>query len=85
MIALSRRCIRCCVIFASAYLQRMSMLYLRCPKTNRPFATNLNVDAEDKPHMPRELRFTACPHCKTDHAWYPDDAFFDFQGGPVRP
>ena len=52
----------------------MARLMLRCPMTDRNFATGINTDRESLTRIPDTTSVARCPHCGQDHPWRPNDA-----------
>jgi hypothetical protein len=53
----------------------MSMLMIRCPQTGQVISTGIDTDPESLRDIPDTLAYTRCPHCGTDHAWWPKEAW----------
>jgi hypothetical protein len=52
----------------------MGQLMLRCPMTDRNFATGIDTDRKDLKRLPYTRIAVRCPYCGREHAWGPRDA-----------
>jgi hypothetical protein len=52
----------------------MGVLMLRCPMTDRGFATGVNIDEATFRRMPDTISMARCPYCGQEHPWRPNDA-----------
>ena len=62
----------------------MAMLMIRCPRTGLEVPTEIETDPHSFQTIPDVLIYTRCPHCKIDHAWWPDEAWLTHPGSTVR-
>jgi hypothetical protein len=53
----------------------MSMLVIRCPRTEHEVLTGIETDPLSFQELPDILVYTPCPHCGIDHAWWPNEAW----------
>ena len=54
----------------------MGVLIVKCPTTGKMFSTGILADAETVKRLPRVQSRSKCPHCKSDHLWWPEDIVF---------
>lgn len=52
----------------------VGVLLIKCPTTGREFSTGIYVDADTLSRVPQELTHTRCPHCSSEHSWFPHQA-----------
>lgn len=52
----------------------MGVLLIKCPTTGHEFSTGIHVDADTLSRVPQELTHTHCPHCRSEHSWFPRQA-----------
>ena len=56
----------------------MVILLIKCPHTNRPISTGLEVDsAETLAKLPDVLSRLKCPECDLEHAWWIREAWLE--------
>jgi hypothetical protein len=56
----------------------MCLLVIRCPQTGREVWTGIETDPGSFTNIPDGLFYTYCPHCRHDHAWWPDEAWLAY-------
>jgi hypothetical protein len=49
----------------------MGVLIVKCPKTGKMFSTGILAEVEMIKSLPRVQTRSKCPHCKSDHLWWP--------------
>jgi hypothetical protein len=54
----------------------MGVLIVKCPKTGKMFSTGILAEVEMIKSLPRVQTRSKCPHCKSEHLWWPEDAVF---------
>jgi hypothetical protein len=54
----------------------MGVLIVKCPATGKMFSTGILADAETVKSLPPVQSRSKCPHCRSDHLWWPEDIVF---------
>jgi hypothetical protein len=57
----------------------MAVLLIKCPHTDRPISTGIEVDVETFAHLPDVLSHVKCPECGLEHAWWTREAWLEDQ------
>jgi hypothetical protein len=58
----------------------MSILLIRCPHTDRPISTGIEIDsAETLAKLPDVLSHVKCPECGLEHTWWTREAWLEDQ------
>jgi hypothetical protein len=52
----------------------MAVLLIKCPHTDRPVSTGIELDAETFAKLPDILSYMKCPECGLEHAWWTREA-----------
>jgi hypothetical protein len=60
----------------------MATLLIKCPHTDRPISTGIEVDPETLANLPNILSHVKCPECGLEHAWWTREAWLEERGGP---
>jgi hypothetical protein len=55
----------------------MAVLLIKCPHTDRPISTGLELDAETCAKLPDILSYMKCPECGLEHAWWTREAWLE--------
>jgi hypothetical protein len=55
----------------------MAVLLIKCPHTDRPISTGIEVDAETFAKLPDILSYMKCPECGLEHAWWTREAWLE--------
>jgi hypothetical protein len=55
----------------------MSILLIKCPHTDRPVSTGIELDAETFAKLPDILSYMKCPECGLEHAWWTREAWVE--------
>ena len=53
---------------------KTGFLVIRCRNTEKHFSTGIFTDATSLAQLPQRLMLSHCPHCDTEHPWWPKDA-----------
>ena len=62
----------------------VAILLIKCPHTERPIATGIELDAETFTSLPDILSYMKCPECDLEHAWWTREAWLE-DAVEVRP
>jgi len=55
----------------------MAVLLIKCPHTDRPVSTGIELDAETFAKLPDILSYMKCPECGLEHAWWTREAWLE--------
>jgi hypothetical protein len=55
----------------------MAILLIKCPHTDRPISTGLEVDPETFAKLPDILSHVKCPECGLKHTWWTREAWLE--------
>jgi hypothetical protein len=55
----------------------MAILMIKCPHTDKPIATGIDVDPESFANLPDVLSHVKCPECGLEHAWWTREAWLE--------
>jgi len=55
----------------------MAVLLIKCPHTDRPISTGIELDAETFAKLPNILSYMKCPECGLEHAWWTREAWLE--------
>jgi hypothetical protein len=58
----------------------MASLLIKCPHTDRPISTGIEVDPETLANLPNILSHVKCPECGLEHAWWTREAWLEERG-----
>jgi hypothetical protein len=58
----------------------MAILLIKCPHTDRPISTGLELELETFAKLPDILCYMKCPACGLEHAWWTREAWLDEPG-----
>lgn len=53
----------------------MGTVMIKCPKTGHAIATGMTADEPSFARMPVFFSRTFCPHCKSVHQWFAQEAW----------
>jgi hypothetical protein len=59
-------------------------LLIKCPHTDRPISTGIEVDLQTFAKLPDVLSHLKCPECGLEHAWWTREAWLE-EVDPVGP
>ena len=64
----------------------MAVLLIKCPHTNRPISTGIEVyGSETLARLPDEFSHLECPECGLEHAWWTREAWLQDEGKMSAP
>jgi hypothetical protein len=55
----------------------MGVLLIKCPHTDRPISTGIEVEPETFANLPDILSHVKCPECGLEHAWWTREAWLE--------
>jgi len=55
----------------------MAVSLIKCPHTDRPISTGIELDAETFAKLPDILSYMKCPECGLEHAWWTGEAWLE--------
>jgi hypothetical protein len=55
-------------------MAQTGVLVVTCPTTRKDFSTGILTDTDSLALTPQNLTRSYCPHCRTEHSWWPKDA-----------
>jgi hypothetical protein len=55
-------------------LPQTGVLVVTCPATRKDFSTGILTDTDSLALTPQDLTRSYCPHCRSEHSWWPKDA-----------
>jgi hypothetical protein len=55
----------------------MGTVVIRCPATGNTISTGIEAERSTFAHSPVFFASTHCPHCRTEHRWFAQDAWVE--------
>jgi len=53
----------------------MGVVMIKCPETGREISTGMVADHDSFRATPVFFALAFCPHCRTEHEWFAQDAW----------